>query len=145
MSAVRIGDTVTFHYTGMLSDGSTFDSSIGRDPMGAKLGEGHLIPGFENALLGMKAGDSKSFTITAAEAYGERQAELVQVFESRAFPEGTEIEVGQVYEMVNHKGDPMPFTVVAIEEENVTVDANHRLAGQDLTFSLELIEIQQES
>lgn len=142
MSEAKSGDTVNFHYTGTLSDGSEFDSSVGRDPMEAKLGEGRLIPGFEKALEGMAQGDSKTVTIPADEAYGERRAELVQVLELSAFPEGAEVEVGQMYEMMNHKGDPMPVTVVAIEAEEVTIDANHPLAGQDLTFALELVEIQ---
>ena len=142
MSEAKSGDTVSFHYTGTLSDGTTFDSSEGSDPLEAKLGEGNLIAGFESALMGMAVGDSKSFTVVADEAYGERRAELVQVLEMDSFPEGATVEIGQRYEMVNHKGNPMPVTVVAIEEEDVTVDANHPLAGQDLTFDLELVEIQ---
>ena len=141
MSAAKSGDTVSFHYTGTLSDGSTFDSSVGSDPMEAKLGDGLLIPGFEAALVGMAVGDEKSFAVAADEAYGERRPDLVQVLERGVFPDGTAVEVGQMYELMNHKGDPMPVTVVAIEEDEVTIDANHPLAGQDLTFALELIGI----
>ena len=142
MSVAKTGDTVSFHYTGTLSDGTTFDSSVGSDPMEAKLGEGMLIPGFEAALVGMAVGDEKSFTVTADEAYGERQPELVQVLERRMFPDGDTVEVGQMYEITNHKGQPMPVTIVAIEDDDVTIDANHPLAGQGLTFALELVGIQ---
>ena len=142
MSVAKSGDTVSFHYTGTLSDGSTFDSSKGSDPLEVKLGDGNLIAGFESALMDMAAGDSKTFTVLADEAYGERLAELVQALDMSMFPEESTVEVGQRYDVVNHKGEPMPVTVVAIEEEDVTVDANHPLAGQDLTFALELITIQ---
>lgn len=142
MSEAKTGDTVSFHYTGTLSDGSTFDSSVGSDPMEAKLGEGMLIPGFEAALVGMTVGEEKSFTVTADEAYGERQPDLVQVLERNMFPDGNAIEIGQMYELMNHKGQPMAVTVVAIEDDDITIDANHPLAGQDLTFALELVEIQ---
>ncbi len=142
MSAVKSGDMVSFHYTGTLSDGSTFDSSVGSDPMEAKLGEGLLIPGFEAALVGMTVGNEKSFTVTADDAYGERRPDLVQVLERGMFSDGTAVEVGQMYELMNHKGEPMPVMVVAIEEEEVTIDANHPLAGQDLTFALEVVGIE---
>lgn len=143
MSVATTGNTVTFHYTGTLSDGTTFDSSQGSDPMAATLGQGQLIPGFESALMGMASGEIKTFTVGADEAYGQRRPDLVQVIELDLFPEDSSVEVGQRYEMVNHKGDPMPVTVVAIEEDQVTIDANHPLAGQDLTFELEVVEIQQ--
>ncbi len=109
--------------------------------MEAKLGEGLLIPGFESALVGMAVGEEKSFTVIADEAYGQRQPDLVQVLERGMFPDGDAVEVGQMYELMNHKGQPMPVTIVAIEEDDVTVDANHPLAGQDLTFALELVGI----
>ncbi len=141
MSAAKTGDTVRFHYTGTLSDGSQFDSSQGSNPMDATLGEGMLIAGFEAALIGMAIGDSKSFTVTAGEAYGERRPDLVQVLGRGMFPPEAAIEVGQTYEMMSHKGNLMPMTVVAIEQEDVTVDANHPLAGQALSFSIELVGI----
>ena len=141
MTAAKTGDKVSFHYTGTLSDGSMFDSSTGPDLMEATLGQGLLIPCFESALVGMTVGEEKSFTVVADEAYGERRADLVQVLERSMFPDGNSIEVGQVYELLNHKDEPMPVTIVAIEENEVTIDANHPLAGQDLTFALELVEI----
>lgn len=142
MSTAKDGDTVTFHYTGTLSDGTQFDSSVGSDPMSAQLGEGRLIPGFESALVGMTVGDSQTFTVPADEAYGERRSDLVQTLELSAFPdEGAAVEVGQTYEMMMQSGQPLPVTIVAIEDEEVTIDANHPLAGQDLTFELELVGI----
>lgn len=143
MSTAKDGDSVTFHYTGTLSDGTQFDSSVGRDPMSANLGEGQLIPGFEAALVGMTVGESQSFTIPADEAYGDRKAELVQTMDLANFPDdGKDVEVGQTYEMMSQSGQPMPVAVVAIEDTEVTIDANHPLAGQDLTFDLELVGIE---
>ncbi|MDE0799150.1 MAG: peptidylprolyl isomerase [Rhodospirillaceae bacterium] len=143
MSKAKDGDNVTFHYTGTLSDGTQFDSSIGSDPMGAKLGEGNLIPGFESALIGMTVGDSQTFTIPANQAYGERKADLVQTMDLDSFPEGgASIDIGQAYEMMTHDGQPVQVTVTAIEESEVTIDGNHQLAGQDLTFDLELMRIE---
>jgi peptidylprolyl isomerase len=143
MSTAKDGDDVTFHYTGTLSDGTQFDSSIGSDPMGAKLGEGNLIPGFEAALIGMTVGDSQTFTIPADEAYGERKTDLVQTMDLDSFPEGgASVDIGQNYEMMTHTGQPLQVTVTAIEENEVTIDANHPLAGKDLTFDLELVGIE---
>ncbi|MEQ8734475.1 MAG: peptidylprolyl isomerase [Rhodospirillaceae bacterium] len=143
MTTAKTGDSVTFHYTGTLSDGTEFDSSIGGDPMGANLGEGQLIPGFESALVGMAAGDSKTVTLPADEAYGERNADLVQTLDREMFPEnGAHVDVGQTYEMMTQSGQPMPVTVTAVEDAEVTIDANHPLAGQDLTFDLELVGIE---
>ncbi|MEQ8509296.1 MAG: peptidylprolyl isomerase [Rhodospirillaceae bacterium] len=143
MTTAKTGDSVTFHYTGTLADGTEFDSSIGGDPMGANLGEGQLIPGFESALVGMAAGDSKTVTLPADEAYGERNADLVQTLDREMFPEnGAHVDVGQTYEMMTESGQPMPVTVTAVEDAEVTIDANHPLAGQDLTFDLELVGIE---
>ena len=143
MTTAKTGDSVTFHYTGTLADGTEFDSSIGGDPMGANLGEGQLIPGFESALVGMAAGDSKTVTLPADEAYGDRNPELVQTVDREVFPEnGVNVDVGQTYEMMSEAGQPMPVTVTAVEDAEVTIDANHPLAGQDLTFDLELVGIE---
>ncbi len=143
MTTAKTGDSVTFHYTGTLADGTEFDSSIGGDPMGANLGEGQLIPGFESALVGMAAGDSKTVTLPADEAYGDRNPELVQTVDREVFPEnGVNVDVGQTYEMMTQSGQPMPVTVTAVEDAEVTIDANHPLAGQDLTFDLELVGIE---
>lgn len=143
MSTAKDGDSVTFHYTGTLSDGTQFDSSIGSDPMGATLGSAQLIPGFEAALVGMEVGESRTFTVTADEAYGERKPDLVQTLDLDMFPEGgATVEVGQTYEMTTHTGQPLPVTITAIDENEVIVDANHPLAGQDLTFDLELVGIE---
>ena len=143
MTTAITGDSVSFHDSGTLADGTEFDSSIGGDPMGANLGEGQLIPGFESALVGMAAGDSKTVTLPADEAYGERNADLVQTLDREMFPEnGAHVDVGQTYEMMTESGQPMPVTVTAVEDAEVTIDANHPLAGQDLTFDLELVGIE---
>ena len=143
MTTAKTGDSVTFHYTGTLADGTEFDSSIGGDPMGANLGEGQLSAGFEAVLVGRAAGDSKTVTLPADEAYGERNADLVQTLDREMFPEnGAHVDVGQTYEMMTESGQPMPVTVTAVEDAEVTIDANHPLAGQDLTFDLELVGIE---
>ena len=110
--------------------------------MGAKLGEGNLIPGFEAALFGMTVGDSQTFTIPADEAYGERKTDLVQTMDLDSFPEGgASVDIGQNYEMMTHTGQPLQVTVTAIEENEVTIDANHPLAGKDLTFDIKVVAI----
>lgn len=135
------GDTVRVHYTGTLTDGTEFDSSVGRNPIELTLGAGMVIPGFENALVGMTAGDSKSVTIEPAEAYGPHDANLVQVVERSRIPEEIDLQVGTGLQTSDSTGNTIRLTVVALDEENVTVDANHPLAGRALNFDLELVEV----
>lgn len=134
------GDTVRVHYTGTLADGTQFDSSVGRDPIELTLGGGMVIPGFENALLGMTPGDSKSVTIQPVEAYGPHDAKLVQVVERERIPAEIDLQVGTGLQTSDSGGNTIRLTVVALDDDNVTVDANHPLAGKALTFDLELVD-----
>ncbi|MBN1368897.1 MAG: peptidylprolyl isomerase [Dehalococcoidaceae bacterium] len=135
------GDTVKVHYTGTLEDGSVFDSSLGRDPLEFTLGEGSVIPGFESAVNGMKIGDSKTVTIPCEQAYGQRDDnQLIEIPKSQ-LPENLNPAVGQQLQMQTMEGQVLVVTVTRVDDESITVDANHPLAGKDLTFKIELVEI----
>lgn len=140
MEQARSGDTVKVHYTGKLEDGTVFDSSRGRDPLEFQLGAGQVIPGFEEAVAGMKPGEEKSVTIPADEAYGPRRDEMVVKVDREQFPDHIEPQPGQQLQMVQN-GQAMVVTVQDVSEENVILDANHPLAGKDLNFDLELVKI----
>ncbi len=135
------GDYVSVHYTGMLEDGSIFDSSEGREPLGFVLGEGQMIQGFENAIRGMQVGESKTVTIPAEEAYGPRNEEMVFDVDITEIPEDLDYGVGSRLNIELNDGSIITVTVVAITETSVTLDANHQLAGKDLTFEIELVAI----
>jgi peptidylprolyl isomerase len=141
MTAAKSGDNVKVHYTGTLNDGSQFDSSEGREPLEFTLGAGHVIPGFDEAVTGMTVGDSKTVTILADEAYGARNDEMIQQVPRSAIPDDIELETGLVLSASGPQGQTLSFTVVAFDDAEVTVDGNHPLAGQDLTFALELVSI----
>ena len=134
-------DTVKVHYTGTLDDGTVFDTSIEREPLEFTLGEGMLIPGFEEAVKGMQVGQSKTVTIPAEEAYGPYLDDLIIVVERSQLPEGLDPEVGQVLEVTQEDGRTGVVTVIDVSETTITVDANHPLAGKDLTFEIKLVEI----
>jgi len=137
--APKPGDTVRVHYTGTLTDGSKFDSSEGRDPLEFQIGEGQVIPGFDAAVAKLEVGESSTVTIPAADAYGEHHEHGVQEIPLDAFPEPP--EVGWMIELNAPDGSALPATVTAVGDEAATIDLNHPLAGQDLTFELELVEI----
>ena len=141
MSQAKPGDVVAVHYTGKLPDGSVFDSSRERQPLQFQLGERQIIPGFENAVVGMTPGDTKSVNIPADDAYGPRRDDLVIQLERSAVPAGMDPQVGQRLQLQTPSGDPVPAQVVDVSEEALTVDANHPLAGRDLEFEIELVEI----
>lgn len=141
MSKVKDGDTVKVHYTGKLEDGSVFDSSVERDPLEVTLGEGKLIPGFENAVVGLAVGDKTSASIASTDAYGERREDLEVSIERDQLPEEIEPEVGMQLQLNQPNGQPVPVQIIKVEDENITIDANHPLAGKDLTFDIELVEI----
>jgi len=141
MSEAKTGDTVKVHYTGTLADGSTFDSSRGQEPLEFRLGEGNMIAGFENAVLGMALGERKTVTIPCEQAYGERNPQMSQSVPRSAIPDDIELAEGTVLHAQNPEGQTIRLTVAAFDDENVTVDGNHPLAGQDLIFSLELVAI----
>jgi peptidylprolyl isomerase len=141
MTQAKNGDTVKVHYTGKLEDGTQFDSSANSDPLEFTLGGGQVIPGFEEAVLGMNVGDSKTKTIPVEQAYGPHDEDMVLVVEKEMFPENIKPEVGQQLEMRNQEGRAIGVVVTEVTAESVTLDANHPLAGQNLVFDLELVEI----
>lgn len=133
------GDTVHVHYTGTLDDGTVFDSSADRTPLEVTLGAGQIISGFEEALLGMTEGDKKSVTLAPEDAYGAHNPQLVHQVERARIPSEIALEPGTVLQAEDSNGNHLQFTVVALNEENVTLDANHPLAGKALTFAMELV------
>ena len=135
------GDTVLFHYTGSLRDGTVFDSSSGRDPLRVMLGSGQVIRGVDDALTGMAPGQEKTVTIAAEEAYGPHRPELLHEVERAAIPPEVDLEIGQQLEGRDTSGQSLRLTVVDVADNMVTLDANHPLAGQDLRFDLQLVEI----
>lgn len=139
-TAAKMGDTVRVHYTGTLEDGREFDTSVGSDPIEFTLGAGQILPGFEGAVVGMTAGDAKTVTIPAGEAYGDHNPELVQQVERGVLPEDIEIEEGLRLRAQAPEG-VVDFIVTEVGPSVVTLDANHPLAGEDLTFRIELSAI----
>ena len=141
MSDAKTGDTVRIHYTGTLSDGSTFDSSAGRDPLEFTLGSGQVIPGFDKAVDGMSVGDSKTVEIPAEEAYGAHNPDGRQAFPKADIPDSIPLEVGTQLQMQTADGRPLPVEIAEVNDDHIVLDANHPLAGKDLTFAIELVEI----
>ncbi len=141
MAQAQSGDVVKVHYTGKLDDGTVFDSSTAREPLEFKLGDDQLIPGFENAVVGMNAGESKTVKIVADEAYGPRRQEMVLVVDRAQFPDEIDPKVGEQMRMRDPNGREFRAKVKDASEETVTLDGNHPLAGEDLTFDIQLVEI----
>ena len=141
MAQAKNGDTVTVHYTGKLEDGTVFDSSVDRDPLQFTLGEGLLIPGFEQAVLGMSPGESKTAQVSADQAYGLHREEMVVEIDRQEFPPHFQPEVSQQLQMPQSDGRIIRLIVAAVSEQKVTLDANNPLAGRDLTFDIQLLEI----
>ncbi|MFC5192518.1 peptidylprolyl isomerase [Algoriphagus aquatilis] len=135
------GDSVAVHYTGRLDDGSIFDSSVSRSPLSFTLGDGNMIKGFDAAVYGMVIGDKKTVTIPAAEAYGERRQDMMIDVPLNQVPPHIQPEIGLQLTLQGEGGHPMPVTVVFVDEEKITLDANHELAGRDLIFDIELVSI----
>lgn len=136
----RRGDTVHVHYRGTLEDGTEFDSSEGNDPIVFTIGAGQVIPGFENAIEGMSTGDKKTEHIDVANAYGDRREELVFSVTRDQMPEG-DVEVGDMLQVGFPDGSNAAVTVTGLDGDSVMLDANHPLAGKNLTFELELVSI----
>ncbi|AJY44721.1 FKBP-type peptidyl-prolyl cis-trans isomerase [Martelella endophytica] len=141
MAEAKSGDTVRIHYTGTLNDGSMFDSSQGRQPLEFTVGAGQIIPGLDREIAGMNVGDSRAVQVPAAEAYGDHDPQKVQVVPRSAMPQEMEITPGMQLQARTPNGETVPLIVTKVEPEEVTVDANHPLAGQDLNFAVELVEI----
>lgn len=141
MTQVKTGDTVRIHYTGTLADGSTFDSSAGRDPLEFTVGSGQIIPGLDKAIPGMTQGDKKVVEVPAEEAYGPVHAEARQAVPRQEIPADIPLEIGTQLQVQTTTGQTMQVVVIEVTDEQVTLDANHPLAGKDLTFAIELVEI----
>ena len=137
----RQGDKVSVHYKGTLDDGSVFDSSVGGDPIEFTVGAREVIEGFDDAIVGMAVGDRKTENIPAERAYGEREDDLVFEVPRTSLEQGFEIEVGDVVRVQLPDGQNAPMQIAALDDETITLDANHPLAGKALTFELELVEI----
>ena len=141
MQQVQNGDKIKVHYHGKLRSGETFDSSDGREPLEFTVGSGQVIKGFDEGVKGMKVGDKKTVEIAVGDAYGEKQQEMMIEFPKEQFPADMNPEVGMQLMMSNGSGQNFPVTVAEVKEDSVILDANHPLAGQDLIFDLELVEI----
>ncbi|MET0391637.1 MAG: peptidylprolyl isomerase [Chitinophagaceae bacterium] len=141
MRQVKSGDTVKVHYHGKLTNGETFDSSEGRAPLEFEVGSGMVIKGFDEGVTGMVAGDKKTITIPADQAYGQRDPEQVIEMPKDRFPGDMKVEVGMPLMMHNGSGQNFQVVVAEIKDDVVLLDANHPLAGKDLVFDLELVEI----
>lgn len=142
MATAQNGNTVKVHYTGKLHDGTVFDSSLKRDePLEFTLGQGNMIAGFEKAVLGMEVGQSKVADIPANEAYGEKVDDMVIEVPKKDVPANINPEVGQQLAIKQTDGRTVPVTVAGVTEETITLDGNHPLAGKDLVFEIELVEV----
>lgn len=141
MAQVQDGDTVKVHYTGKLEDGTVFDTTANRDPIQFRIGEGQVIPRFEQAMSGMEPGESKTVEVPADEAYGPHHEELVLMVDRNVFPEDAQPEVGLQFEVRQTDSPPIVAMVTDVTESNATLDANHPLAGKDLIFDVQLLEI----
>jgi peptidylprolyl isomerase len=141
MSQAKSGDSVKIHYTGTLDDGTQFDSSAGREPLAFKLGSGQVIPGFDKAVEGMVVGDSKSVNISAEDAYGPHNDQMVQDVPRSALPDDLTPEIGMGLQAQGPDGQVANLVVTAVEDESITVDGNHPLAGKALNFDIELVSI----
>ena len=141
MQKVENGLFVSVEYTGTLDNGEEFDSSKGRLPLEVQIGAGNVIPGFESALMGMAVNETKTFTLPPEEAYGDHDKSRVYDFPKSDIPQGMEPEVGQILALTTKDGQQIPARVDRIEDETVVFDLNHPLAGQALTFSIEVVGI----
>ncbi|MBW4578814.1 MAG: peptidylprolyl isomerase [Tildeniella nuda ZEHNDER 1965/U140] len=141
MAQAKTGDTVKVHYTGKLDDGTVFDSSADREPLEFTLGSGSIIPGFERAVLGMSMGESKTEIIPIDDAYGPHLEEMVVVVDRQQMPVEIEPQIGQQLQLQQQDGQVLPVVITDVSNAAVTLDANHPLAGEALTFDIKLVEI----
>jgi len=145
MQQAKKGDKVKVHYHGKLTNGNTFDSSEGREPLEFEIGGGMVIAGFDDGVTGMIIGEKKTVNIPADQAYGPKQEEMIMEFPKDRFPVDMVLEVGQQLNMNNGSGQNFPVVIVEIKEEVVILDANHPLAGEELVFDLEMVQIEPKS
>ena len=141
MQQVKEGDVVKVHYTGKLINGEQFDSSVGREPLEFTVGAGQMIKGFDDAMPGMNLGEKKTINIAPEDAYGPRSEEAIIEFPKQNVPADIKLEPGMPLTLSNQDGQPVPVIIVEVKEEVIVLDANHFLAGQELIFDIELVEI----
>ncbi len=141
MTEVKTGDTVRIHYTGTLDDGTVFDSSEGRDPLEFTVGAGHIIPGLDAAIPGMEVGEEKTVRVAADQAYGPHDPNGRQSVPRDQVPDDIPLDLGTTLELTLPDGRAMPVVVAEVSEDEVVLDANHPLAGRDLTFAVRMVEI----
>jgi peptidylprolyl isomerase len=141
MAQAKVGDTVSVHYTGRLEDGTVFDSSQGGDPLQFEIGTRSVIPGFETAVVGMEPGESKTATVPAEDAYGERENERVVEVERAQLPADLNLHVGQRLKLTDQEENITYVVVAEMSGSSIKLDANHPLAGQNLVFEIELVAI----
>jgi len=141
MEHVKEGDVVRVHYTGKLTTGEEFDSSLGREPLEFTVGAGMMIKGFDDAMPGMAIGEKKTISISPDEAYGEKSEDAIIEFPKENVPADMKIEPGMSFELSNQDGSRFPVVVVEVKDDVIVLDANHALAGKELVFDIELVEI----
>ena len=141
MSVIKAGDTVRIHYKGTLSDGAVFDTSEGREPLEFTVGSGQIIPGLDRALPGMSVGEEKTVEIASADAYGAKNPDAMQAVPRAHVPDEIPLEIGTQLQVQTPEGQVMPVVIADVTDEVVTLDANHPLAGQDLTFEISVVDV----
>ena len=141
MEEVKTGDVVKVHYTGKLTNGEQFDSSTGREPLEFTVGAGQMIKGFDAAMPAMKVGEKKTINISPEDAYGVKDEQAIIEFPKENIPKDMKPEVGMQLQLRNENGQPYPVTITEIKDDVIVLDANHRLAGKELVFDIELMEI----
>ena len=141
MTEAKICDTVKVHFKGFLENGTIFGSTVDEEPFEFTIGQKHMLPGFENAVIGMQKGDSKTITLPPEEAYGPSKKELVHVMDRSSFPQEIDLEIGKRLRVRTQEGKYAIVTVKDFTEDNIVIDENDPLAGKTLTFKIELVEI----
>ena len=141
MKQAKEGDVVRVHYTGKLINGEQFDSSTGREPLEFTVGAGQMIKGFDDAMPGMNLGEKKTINISPEDGYGPRSEEAIIEFPKENVPADMKLEAGMPLTLSNQQGQPVPVIVVEVKDDVIVLDANHFLAGQELVFDIELVEI----
>ncbi len=141
MSTAKNGDNVKVHYTGKLTSGEQFDSSSNREPLAFTVGAGQMIKGFDEAIPGMAVGDKKTINISPENAYGPQNKDAIIEFPKSNIPEDMKLEKGMKLQLQNQDGQPIPVVVTEVKDDMVILDANHELAGKELVFDIELVEI----
>ena len=141
MQQAKAGDKVKVHYTGKLTSGEQFDSSTGKEPLEFTVGAGQMIKGFDDAMPGMNVGEKKTINIAPEYAYGHRSEDAIIEFPKENVPADMKLEPGMPLTLSNQQGQPVPVIVVEVKEDVIMLDANHFLAGQELVFDIELVEI----